>query len=79
MAVTNTQAIKFCNEDIRVAAEMYVQLYNRTLDILARWSANGQNITALIPNDSTVIDDGAEVGHTPQPDGRPPLTGLFLD
>jgi hypothetical protein len=75
MAVTNVQAIKFCDEDIRPAADALSQLYYRAKDLLARWSANGQNIVALVPNDATVVNDTATTG----PDGRPPITGAHIN
>jgi hypothetical protein len=72
MPITNPQAIKFANEDIRPAADALSQLYYRAKDILARWSANGQNVTALFaPFDGTLVMDKASVAPT---DGRPPIT-----
>jgi hypothetical protein len=77
--VTSPLAIQFCNNDIRTAADAEAQLYYKAKDILSRWSANGQNITALIPNDSTIIDDGSQATATPKPDGRPPITGAMVN
>jgi hypothetical protein len=78
MAVTNSQAINFCNEEVRPAADRLAQLYNDAKDVLLKFSANGQNIQALIPNDSTVVNDGSELTATPRPDGRPPITGAHV-
>ncbi len=66
MSNNNTQAVKFCNESIRVAADKLAQSYfaNQVLD---EWYA--RNLGSVIPVDCGEIEDGAAV------DGRPVITG----
>lgn len=68
MANENTQVIKFCNEQIRVAADLKAQQYYTDKSLVNNWFAN--DIPSLITSDGTVIDDGAAT------DGRSPLTGV---
>lgn len=68
MTITDPTAIAFANEEIRQAADLMAQLYNRAQAIRARWTALGG--AALIPNDAAeVIEDGADL------DGRPVING----
>ena len=71
MAITDPQAIRFCNERVRVAADKFGQLYNWCVSVQNEWAAQG--IGALIPNDSSPIIDGA------QTDGRPLITGADVN
>lgn len=75
MAITNPVAISFCNQRIRRAADLLAQLDNMAAEIANEWTALGG--TALIPNDTQVVRDGAsptdDVGTGG--DGRPVITG----
>jgi len=66
--ITNAQAIKFANEQIRPAANDLAQLYYRAQRVVDQWHALG--MSSLIPNsaDDTVIDGAAT-------DGRPIIAG----
>lgn len=68
MANENTQVIKFCNEQVRVVADLKAQQYYTDKAIVNNWFAN--NMPAIITSDGTIIDDGAAT------DGRSPLTGV---
>lgn len=65
--ITDPQAVRFCNERVRLAADKFGQLYNWCVAVANEWAA--QNIAGLIPNDTSPIIDGA------QTDGRPLITG----
>jgi hypothetical protein len=65
--ITNPQAVRFCNERVRLAADKFAQLYNWCIAVRNEWTA--QDIASLIPNDASAIIDGA------QTDGRPLITG----
>jgi len=67
----NPQAVRFCNEKIRPLADHFCQLYFELKTLAALWQAQG--IGALIPNDPTVVNDGAAV------DGRAPITGIDVN
>jgi hypothetical protein len=67
MSITDVGAIKFCNEMIRPSADDAARAYTKAKSLVNRWNALGMANT--IPNDSTLIDDGAST------DGRPQITG----
>jgi len=69
--ITNPQAVRFCNERVRQAADKFGQLYNWCTAVQNEWAAQG--IGALIPNDASAIIDGA------QTDGRPLITGADVN
>ena len=62
----NPQAIKFANEDIRIAADKIAQAYYFAKKLRNFWFAN--NMGAVFPS-AEVVDDGASV------DGRPVIDG----
>jgi hypothetical protein len=59
----NAQAIAFANNRARLMADLLESAYVAAKKLVGEW--NAQNVSAVIPNDSTVIDDNAS--H----DGRP--------
>jgi hypothetical protein len=65
--ITDPQAVRFCNERVRQAADRFGQLYNWCCSVRDEWTA--QDIAFLIPNDSSMIVDGS------QTDGRPLIFG----
>ena len=68
MAIDNPQARKFCNERIRVLADLFSRGYREANAIIAEFEL--KEISNLIPDDaSEVIVDGAES------DGRTPING----
>lgn len=69
--ITNPTAVRFSNEKIRVAADRLAQAYNFACQVYAEWLALGG--TALIPNTSDQIIDGAAT------DGRPVITGVMAN
>jgi len=72
MAITDPQAVRFCNEKIRSAADNLAQAYNHANRVVNEWTSFGG--VALIPNDAgeDVIDGSAT-------DGRPPITGADVN
>ncbi len=71
MAITDPAAIKFCNEEVRVLADRMMQLYYHTVIALDDFTSKG--LGSLIPNDSTVVVDGAAT------DGRTQITGFDVN
>ena len=65
MAITDPQAVRFCNETIRPAADRIVGLYYTLKRMQQQWVAEGMG--AKLPNDGQVVEDGAPA------DGRPQL------
>ena len=68
--ITNQQAVSFCNERVRVAANHFMKLYWWSKEVSQEWTAQG--IGALIPNDESVLIDGSAT------DGRTILTGADI-
>jgi hypothetical protein len=68
--ITNVQAVKFCNEKVRPAADALGQAYETLRRLKMEWDAT--LMANLIPNDTTVIADGADT------DGRKPITGQMV-
>lgn len=66
MPNTNPQAIKIANEKIRPLADALAKVYDLSREI--GLLAIAQNWNGIIPNDATVVADGADV------DGRQPVT-----
>jgi len=64
--ITNVEAVKFCNEKIRVMADLLGQCYFTAKAIQAEWNAN--NMGTLLPVAADVVVDGAAA------DGRHPIT-----
>ena len=66
--ITNPEAVRFCNEKVRVAADRLAQAYYFAKHVQQEWFAN--SMSSLIPNsgDDDVIDGSAT-------DGRHPITG----
>jgi len=55
--ITNPQAVRFSNEDIRPMADKLAQAYYAAKMFLNEWAA--QEIGTLIPNTNDVIIDGS--------------------
>ncbi len=66
MANTNPQAVAFANTKVRPLADELRRCYLTCKAFVQLW--NSQGLAALIPNDATVISDGAAT------DGRAPIT-----
>lgn len=65
--IDNPQAVKFCNKNIRVAADKIAHAYYFAKTTVDEWVAN--NMGEKIPVSNDVIDDGSTT------DGRPVITG----
>ncbi len=70
MAINDPTAIKFSNERVRTAADVSAQGYYRAKSLIDQWTAQGLDV--VIPNDATVMPDGADT------DGRPVITGADI-
>ena len=71
MANTNPQVITFCNAHARVMADSMASNYWTAKKIVTEW--NSLNLGALIPNDGTLISDGAAT------DGRSQISNLMIN
>mgnify|MGYP001411080803 CR=1 FL=1 len=67
MAITNVQAVAFCNSRVRVIADKLAQTYYACLELKNDWNAQG--VADVLTNTSDVVDDGSDR------DGRAPVTG----
>lgn len=65
---SNAQAIAFVNNMARRYADAEAQAYNTAVALNAFWNAN--SVSAVVPNDATIILDGAAT------DGRQIVTGV---
>lgn len=63
MANTNPQAVSFANGRARPMADLFESCYLAAKKLVGEWNAQG--LSSVIPNDATVIADGAST------DGRP--------
>jgi hypothetical protein len=79
MAITNPVAIKFANDNLRVAADLLAQLDNFSGAVINEWNALGG--VALIPNTADVLRDSASPSDDlgTGGDGRPVVTGAKLN
>lgn len=68
--ITNPQIIAFTDKRVRVAADELVQLFYVSKQIVDQW--NALNGAVAIPNDASMIIDGAAA------DGRPVATGAAV-
>lgn len=69
--ITNPQAIAFCNEQARPAADRLAKAYFDALRVVDVWNSFGGS--ALIPNTTDLVADGSTT------DGRPPVTGAKIN
>jgi hypothetical protein len=68
-AITNPQAVGFCNNQIRPAADRFIQLYYWCKLTQQQWTAQG--LAALLPNSTdNIVDGSATDGRTPITDGQ---------
>lgn len=68
MAVKDVQAVTFCNEKVRRAADRLAQAYYFGKIVLNEWNAQNYGGTT-IPIDGGTVEDGSVT------DGRPVITG----
>ena len=68
MAITDSSAIKFSNEKIRVAADRLFGAYLFAKQVVTEW--NAVNMSSLITNTSDIISDNSNI------DGRTQITGI---
>lgn len=66
--ITNPEAVKFCNERVRVAADKLAQLYAVAKSVEQEWTANDLATIIAFDNPDLVVDGSAS-------DGRHPISG----
>lgn len=66
--ITNPEAVKFCNEKVRVAADKLAQLYYTAKAVSQEWTANNLGAIIAYDNMDLVVDGSAT-------DGRHPISG----
>lgn len=66
--ITNLPAVKFSNERVRPVCDRVAGLFSSIVTLASEFQAKG--LDQIIPDDDTVIDDGAGTV-----DGRTPITG----
>ena len=67
--ITNPQAVKFCNEQIRPAANAFARLYYDAKRIYQTWTSLSLGDVIVYDNADAVIDGSAS-------DGRPVISGV---
>ena len=70
--ITDAQAVKFCNEQIRPAANSLAQLYYEAKRVYQVWTANELGNVIAYDNADAVIDGSAS-------DGRPIVSGVDIN
>lgn len=66
--ITNPEAVKFCNEKVRTAADKLAQLYYTAKSVSQEWTANNLGAIIAYDNMDLVVDGSAQ-------DGRHPISG----
>lgn len=69
--ITSSQAVSFCNSQVRTTADKGGQFYHTAKRVLEEWAA--LSLADTIPNTSDIVADGAVS------DGRPILTGALVN
>lgn len=70
MAITNPQAVAFCNDILRLHADAMVSAYESAKKAAELYTAG--DMATLIPNNVELVEDGSAV------DGRPRVTGAHV-
>jgi hypothetical protein len=70
--ITNSEAVRFCNERVRVAADKLAQLYYTAKSVSQEWTANGLGDIIAYNNGDLVVDGSAS-------DGRHPISGIDVN
>jgi hypothetical protein len=65
--ITNPEAVSFCNNRARPAADHLAKMYYVAKQVKAEWDAN--NLGTLLPVSADLVIDGSAI------DGRHPITG----
>jgi len=64
--ITNSEAVRFCNEKVRTVADRFAQLYYAAKAVADEWTANNLG-TLFVSGEGPVVDGSAT-------DGRHPLS-----
>ena len=68
--ITNPEAVRFCNERIRVAANKLNVAYRFAKEVAAEWNANPDLATNIAYDNTDLVVDGSAT------DGRHPISGV---
>ena len=71
MPITDVEAVRFANEQIRPVADKLAQFYYLAKSVRDQWFARG--MAARFPNTTDVVEDGSAK------DGRPRITGADVN
>jgi hypothetical protein len=70
--ITNPEAVRFCNERVRVAANKLNAAYKFAKEVQAEWFANDLATIIAYNNGDLVVDGSAT-------DGRHPISGIDVN
>lgn len=70
--ITNAEAVRFCNDRVRMAADMLGQLYYTAKSVSNEWTANSLGTLIAYDNADLVVDGSAV-------DGRHPISGIDVN
>ena len=71
--ITNPEAVKFCNERVRIAANRLNSAYQFAKQVSAEWTANSDLATNIAYDNPDVVVDGSAT------DGRHPISGIEVN
>ena len=70
--ITDPEAVKFCNERVRVAADKLAQAYQFAKLVTQEWYATNMSKKLAFDNADTVVDGSKD-------DGRHPISGIDVN
>ena len=70
--IDNPEAVRFCNERVRTAADKLAQLYYTAKSVSQEWAANDLGSVIAYNNADLVVDGSAT-------DGRHPISGIDVN
>ena len=71
--ITNQEAVRFCNERVRVAANKLNAAYKFAKEVAAEWNANPDLATNIGYDNTDLVVDGSAT------DGRHPVSGVDVN
>jgi hypothetical protein len=79
MAITDPRVVLFANNNVRRFDDLLYSAYMTAKSLIAIWNAQG--LSALTPNTSAIVEDGASVNGADATggDGRPLMHGTDIN
>lgn len=71
--ITNAEAVRFCNERVRVAANKLNAAYKFAKEVSSEWTANPDLATNIAYDNPDLVVDGSAT------DGRHPVSGIDVN